>query len=81
MNKVMYFSTATCAPCKALKPIVQEVASELGAQIEYIDASQSPLTQTFSVTAVPTLIVFKNGMPATRHTGMATKQQIKSLFI
>lgn len=81
MNKVMYFSTATCAPCKALKPIVQEVASELGAQVEYIDASQSPLTETFKVTAVPTIIVIKNGIPATRHTGMATKQQIKSLFI
>ena len=81
MNKIMYFSTSTCAPCKALKPIVQEVASELGVQVEYIDAQQSPLTETFRVTAVPTVIVFHKGQPAKRHTGMATKQQIKSLFI
>ena len=81
MDKVMYFSTSTCGPCKSLKPIVQEVASETGIPVEYVDAQQSPYTQTFRVTAVPTLIVFKNGQPAKRHTGMATKQQIKSLFI
>ena len=81
MHKVMYFSTTTCGPCKSLKPIVQEVANEVGANIEYVDASTSPLTETFNVTAVPTLIVIKNGIPATRHTGLASKQQIKSLFI
>jgi thioredoxin 1 len=81
MHKVMYFSTTTCGPCKSLKPIVQEVANELGANVEYIDASTSPLTETFNVRAVPTLIVIKNGIPATRHTGLASKEQIKSLFI
>jgi len=81
MDKVMYFSTPTCAPCRTLKPIVQDVAREVGAEIEYVDAQQSPLTESFRVTAVPTLIVFKNGLPAKRHTGMATKQEIKSLFI
>ena len=81
MHKVMYFSTTTCGPCKSLKPIVQEVANEVGANVEYIDASTSPLTETFNVRAVPTLIVIKNGIPAIRHTGLASKEQIKSLFI
>jgi len=79
--KVMYFSTTTCAPCRTLKPIVQEVSMETGIPVEWIDAQQrSDLAQTFKVTSVPTIIVFKNGQPTMRHTGMASKQQIKLLF-
>lgn len=79
--KVMYFSTSTCAPCRTLKPIVQEVSMETGIPVEWIDAQQrSDLAQTFRVTAVPTIIVIKDGQSPLRHTGMASKQQIQSLF-
>ena len=30
MTQILYFSTALCQPCKAFKPIVQEVANQYG---------------------------------------------------
>jgi thioredoxin 1 len=80
MDKVLYFSTEDCGPCKTLKPIVQEVASEMNINVEYLDAKTAEETKTFMVTGVPTLIIFKNGQPVKRHVGLATKQQIQLLF-
>ena len=77
----MYFSTKWCQPCKALKPIVQEVSRESNIQVDFIDAEDhSDLAQQFKITSVPTIIVIKDNRPVVRHTGMATKQQISSLF-
>ena len=82
MDKVMYFSTDNCAPCRTLKPIAQSLASETGIAIEYVDAKQqSDLAQSFSIMRVPTLLRFKNGMLIKRHTGMASKEQLRDLFI
>ena len=81
MKKAIYFSTTTCMPCKTLKPIAQDVANETGVPLEFIDAQiRSDLSEAYGVTKVPTIILFKNNIPALRHTGMATKQQLKSLF-
>ena len=82
MDKVMYFSTDNCAPCRTLKPIAQSLASETGIAIEYVDAKQqSDLAQSFSIMQVPTLLRFKNGILIKRHTGMASKEQLRDLFI
>ena len=82
MDKVMYFSTDNCAPCRTLKPIAQALSSETGISIEYVDAKQqSDLAQSYSIMQVPTLLSFKNGALIKRHTGMASKEQLRDLFI
>jgi thioredoxin 1 len=82
MDKVMYFSTDNCAPCRTLKPIAQALSSETSIPIEYVDAKQqSHLAQSYSIMQVPTLLRFKNGMLIKRHTGMASKEQLRDLFI
>ena len=82
MDKVIYFSTDNCAPCRTLKPIAQALSSETGIAIEYVDAKQqSQLAQSYSIMQVPTLLRFKNGMLIKRHTGMASKEQLRDLFI
>ncbi len=80
--RVIYFSTATCAPCKAFKPIAQEVSMETGTQVQYVDAQlQKDLASLYSVTSVPTLVgINENGTPMFKHTGLATRAYIKSLF-
>jgi thioredoxin-like negative regulator of GroEL len=64
------------------KPIVKEVAAELGISIEYIDASiDSVSAQQYMVTAVPTMIVTdSNFQPVKRHTGVMNKQQLKEFI-
>tara|TARA_R110000868_G_scaffold424_2_gene3384 strand:+ start:138 stop:389 length:252 start_codon:yes stop_codon:yes gene_type:complete len=79
--KVLYFTSQTCAPCKTLKPIAQEVSLETGVPIEFIDVAQNmPLAQSYRVTSVPTLIAVSNGQVKWRHTGLASKQSLKHYF-
>jgi thioredoxin 1 len=80
--KVMYFTATWCAPCKALKPIAQQVSAETGVPIDFIDVDQSRAQATsMQVSSVPTLIgVDSLGTIKFRHTGMTSKQQLKNLF-
>jgi len=79
--KVLYFSTAWCGPCKMFKPVVQQVASETGTSVQYIDAENNPLAQTYQVTSVPTILVLDNmNNIAFRNSGVMAKQQLASTF-
>jgi thioredoxin 1 len=79
---VTYFSTPTCGPCKMFKPTVQEVSSELGISVRYVDCSIDSITaQQYVVTAVPTIIITDNNFqPVKRHTGVMSKQQLKQFL-
>lgn len=77
----MYFSTKWCQPCKVLKPIVQEVSMETGVPVEFVDAEDRvDIAQSFRITSVPTILLFKENQQVVRHTGNASKQQIKEIF-
>lgn len=77
MISVMYFSTEWCGPCKMFWPVVQEVCSANGIQIQKIDAEQNrDLANQYQITGVPTLIVMKNGKLEFRNTGVMAKTQL-----
>lgn len=80
--RVIYFSTTWCGPCKALKPIAEEVSKETGVTIDYVDAQQKQaIAQSHNVTTVPTLIGLNEfGKEIFRHVGMTTKQHLTTLF-
>jgi thioredoxin 1 len=82
MKKVFYFSTKTCGPCKAFKPVVQQVAQETGIQVNYIDAEADPvLAKMYSVTSVPTIVIADQmGSALYRHTGPMPKGQLLQLI-
>ena len=79
---VKYFSSPSCGPCRAFKPLLQEVAAELGISIDYIDASiDINSRQQYMVTSVPTIIITDdNAQPIKRHTGRMNKQQLKEFI-
>jgi thioredoxin 1 len=60
------FSAAWCGPCQQQAPIIAKIASEYAgkAKIGTLDVDVSPETaEKFGVTAIPTLIIFKDGKP------------------
>lgn len=81
MMQIYYFSTSTCGPCKMFKPVVQEVQRELGVHINYIDATLNPaLTEQYNISAVPTIIVERNGKVTGKWTGVMSKSQLSQFL-
>jgi thioredoxin 1 len=71
-----------CGPCRALGPVLEQVASETtGAKIVKVNVDESRhISGQYGVSAIPCLLVFKNGQVVDRHVGSANKQQIRALL-
>lgn len=67
-----------CGPCHALSPVLEELARETGGtRVAKVDAADFPgLARRFDVSSLPTIIVFKDGMPVKRLFGAKTKRQL-----
>lgn len=66
-----------CGPCKAMNPVIQEMAREVKgkARVIKVNIDQSQFASArYNISAVPTFIIFKNGQPVWRHSGMIDKQ-------
>ncbi|MEO0809327.1 MAG: thioredoxin [Pseudomonadota bacterium] len=78
---VVDFFAEWCGPCKAMAPKLDEVAKEMAGKVKIvkIDVDQNPeITDQYKIQAMPTLIIFKNGEEATRHTGaLVQKTRLK----
>ena len=71
-----------CGPCKALAPVLEEVARETpGAKIVKINVDESPeIAAQYGINAIPTLLVFQGGRVTAGQAGLASKRQLKSLL-
>ncbi|MFZ0217019.1 MAG: thioredoxin [Candidatus Dormiibacterota bacterium] len=66
------FSATWCGPCKAMAPVVDEIAEELQDKVVIgkLDVDESPNTaMKYDVRGVPTLGVFRNGQLIDRLVG------------
>lgn len=73
------FHAEWCGPCKAMGPVVSEVARtvEGKARVIKVDIDKSAYAaQAYQVQAVPTFILFKNGNIVWRHSGMIDKKNL-----
>ncbi|MGL5694632.1 MAG: thioredoxin [Peptostreptococcaceae bacterium] len=76
---VDFFAT-WCGPCKMLAPVYNALAEEMNDKAEFlkVDIDQSmELAQKFSITTVPTVVVFKNGKEMDRLVGFIPKNNLK----
>lgn len=68
-----------CGPCKMIAPIVEELAQEYEGKIKVakLDADANPNTvQAYGIMGIPTLILFKDGVPVERITGYMPKERL-----
>jgi thioredoxin 1 len=68
-----------CGPCKAIAPIVEELAREYEGQLKVmkLDVDENPRTASaYRVQSIPTLLVFKDGKLAERIVGAVPKKVI-----
>ena len=77
------FSATWCGPCKAIAPLVGQLADEYVGKVKVgtIDIDDSPgVAQRFGIRGVPTLYVFKGGEVVGKMVGAAPKQNIAQLM-
>jgi thioredoxin 1 len=68
-----------CGPCRALTPILEEVAASQDDKVVFakINIDENPQTPSkYGVMSIPTLILFKNGQVEATKMGLLTKSQL-----
>ena len=70
-----------CGPCKAITPILEELAGDMGDKVQIckvdVDSNQE-VASRFNIRAIPTLIIFKDGEVVDQIVGMTNKNDLTS---
>src|SRR5262245_15387367 len=69
-----------CGPCKMIGPALEELAGELDGRLTVakVDIDSNPMSPTnYAVRGIPTLILFKDGKPASTQVGALPKSRLK----
>lgn len=77
---VVDFFADWCGPCKALTPIVEELARDYAGRVKIgqVDVDHATgVANQFEIRAVPTLILFKNGQVVEQITGYKPKAELR----
>jgi len=70
---------AWCGPCRMLAPIVEEIAAESNGRyvIAKLNTDENPQTAAkFNISAIPTMLIFKNGKKVDEIVGLQSKPAI-----
>ena len=76
---VVDFFAEWCGPCKMMAPVLHEVKEKVGerATVLKLDIDKAPsYAELYSIRAVPTLIIFKQGNIIWRKSGVASAREI-----
>jgi thioredoxin 1 len=72
---------AWCAPCRAIAPIVDDLAKEYSGKVVFgkLNVDENPETRDkFGIMAIPTLLVMKDGEEVDRVVGVVPKNQLEA---
>jgi len=70
-----------CAPCRAIAPMVEEMAKDYSGKVVFgkLNVDENPeTTQRFGVMAIPTLLIMKGGKEVDRIVGVLPKSQLEA---
>ena len=70
-----------CGPCKMIGPSLEEISDELGEQVTIVklNIDENPDSPgKYGVRGIPTMILFKDGVPAATKVGAEPKGRLKA---
>jgi len=77
---IVDFWAAWCGPCRALAPIIDELASQYSGKLKVtkMDVDKNMATpQRYGVRGIPTLLIFKGGQVQEQIVGYVPKENIQ----
>jgi thioredoxin 1 len=79
--EIIDFSATWCGPCKMQKPIIEELKAKYGDKVSFkvidVDEDQT-LAHTYSVHAIPTIIILHNGKMVNSFVGLTSKEKLET---
>ena len=72
-----------CGPCKAIAPILDELATELDGKLKIVkvdidEGENGQIAAEYNVRAIPTMLVFKGGKVVDTIVGLLPKATLKA---
>lgn len=70
-----------CGPCRALAPVIEELASEYQGKVKIfkLNTDENPQSAVnYRINSIPNMIIFKDGKPVDQIIGAVEKQKIQN---
>ncbi|HYE13893.1 MAG TPA: thioredoxin [Pyrinomonadaceae bacterium] len=80
---VVDFWATWCPPCRALNPVVEELAEKYAGAVRFVKLDideNSAVPQRYGIKGIPTLIVFERGREAERVVGLSGKDALSRVI-
>jgi thioredoxin 1 len=81
---VVDFWAEWCAPCRAIAPIVKELAEQYAGKVVFgkLNVDENPRTASeYGIMGIPTLILFKDGRPVDMVVGAVPKRVLEGRIV
>jgi len=70
-----------CGPCRAIAPVIDEIANDYNGKLKVLklNTDENPKTaQSYRISGIPSLMIFKNGQPVEQVVGAVPKPTISA---
>ena len=79
---VVDFWAEWCTPCKALVPVMDEIADQYTGKVKVgkVDTDNSKIAVKYGISSIPTVMIFQNGEIAERFVGLRGKKDFTAVL-